>query len=153
MRSLENRIPPPFVVVLIGGVMWWVARHTAHVHWPDGVRIGVLACLMVLGLAIGGSGFRAFARARTTIDPVKLESASVLVTDGIFRVSRNPMYVGFASLLTAWASWLQAPWALAGVVVFVAFIWRFQILPEERVLEAKFGAPYARYLRQVRRWM
>jgi protein-S-isoprenylcysteine O-methyltransferase Ste14 len=153
MKAIENRVPPPLIVLLIGGAMWCVARYSQHVLWPNGLRMTIVVCLFVAGVAFGGSGFRAFARARTTIDPVNLESASVLVTGGIFRVSRNPMYVGFAVLLAAWAIWLQAPWALAGVLLFVAFIQRFQIIPEERVLTAKFGASYDQYRERVRRWL
>ena len=133
--------------------MWWLAQHTESANWPGGLRLGIAIFLLLIGAAIGGAGFRAFSRARTTIDPVNLESASVLVTDGIFRVSRNPMYVGFAVLLTAWAIWLQAPWTLAGVLAFVAYTWRFQIAPEERVMATKFGASYEQYRKQVRRWL
>ncbi len=63
------------------------------------------------------------------------------------------MYVGFAALLTAWAVWLQAPWALIGPLVFVAFTRRFQITPEERVMSAKFGSSYDQYRERVRRWL
>jgi protein-S-isoprenylcysteine O-methyltransferase Ste14 len=153
MKFLEHRIPPPIVVLIIGGAMWLISRYTARATWPQGLRWGLVAALIGVGLGIGGAGFRAFARARTTIDPVKLESASALVTTGVFRLSRNPMYVGFAALLTAWAIGLQAPWALTGVLGFVAFTWRFQILPEERVLSAKFGSTYNDYRNQVRRWL
>ena len=109
--------------------------------------------LFVVGLAIGGAGFAAFARAKTTIDPVNLQSASVLVTGGVFRFSRNPMYVGFAALLTAWAVVLAAPWTFAVVLVFELFIRRFQIAPEKKVMSAKFGAAYADYRSRVRRWL
>ncbi len=153
MKFLEHRIPPPIVVLMIGGAMWLISRYTEHAAWPRGLRWGLIAGLSGVGLGIGGAGLRAFARARTTIDPVKLDSASALVTTGVFRLSRNPMYVGFAAMLTAWAIWLQAPWALTGVLVFVAFIWRFQILPEERVLSAKFGSPYDDYRNRVHRWL
>jgi protein-S-isoprenylcysteine O-methyltransferase Ste14 len=153
MKALEHRIPPPFVVVMIGGAMWLIARVTPQVILPGGLRLGLVSSLVGFGLGVGGAGFRAFARARTTIDPVNLESASALVTTGIFRLTRNPMYVGFAALLAAWAIWLQAPWALTGVLAFMAFIWRFQILPEERVMSTKFGSPYDDYRNRVRRWL
>ncbi len=63
------------------------------------------------------------------------------------------MYLGSAALLTAWAIWLQAPWALTGIAVFVVFTWRFQIVPEERVLPVKFGPSYDHYRERVRRWL
>ena len=153
MKALEHRSPPPIVVMAMAAAMWATARHTPHILVTDSWRLVLATGVLALGLLIGGSGFLAFRRARTTIDPVNLDAASVLVTSGIFRISRNPMYVGFTLLLTAWAIYLAAPWALVGVAVFVLFTGRFQILPEERVMRAKFGATYIDYQRKVRRWL
>ena len=153
MKALEHRIPPPIVVLAIGVLMWVTARYTLRMPVPDFLRLVLATSVFALGLLIGGSGFLAFRLARTTIDPVHLDAASVLVTSGIFRISRNPMYVGFALLLTAWAVYLSAPWAFVGVAVFVLFTSQFQVLPEERVMRAKFGATYADYQREVRRWL
>ena len=94
-----------------------------------------------------------FRRNKTTINPVDLESASALVTSGVFRFSRNPMYVGFTAMLVGWAVCLAAPWALVGPVAFVLFTNRFQIIPEERVMRDKFGQAYDDYQAQVRRWI
>jgi len=94
-----------------------------------------------------------FWRNKTTISPVDLESASALVTSGVFRFSRNPMYVGFTAMLVGWAVCLAAPWALVGPVAFVLFTNRFQIIPEERVMRDKFGQAYDDYQAQVRRWI
>jgi protein-S-isoprenylcysteine O-methyltransferase Ste14 len=123
--------------------------------WPvsEAIRLLSSTILLVSGLAFAASGFMAFSRARTTIDPVNLEAASVLVTNGVFRISRNPMYVGFTLMLTAWVLFLAAPWTIFGVVGFVLFIWKFQIHPEERVMRAKFGQPYDQYIQTVRRWI
>ena len=153
MSALDNRIPPPIVVVLVGAIMWLAAFFTPYQVWPSAWRLVVAAGIFAAGLIIGGSGIVAFGRAKTTIDPINLQAASVLVTGGIFRFSRNPMYVGFAGLLTAWAIYLAVPWTLIGVAAFVLYIWRFQILPEERVMSAKFGAAYSNYQSRVRRWL
>jgi protein-S-isoprenylcysteine O-methyltransferase Ste14 len=107
----------------------------------------------LIGLACGAPAFRAFGRARTTINPVDIDAASTLVTDGIYRYTRNPMYLGLLALLAAWAVYLGVGWALLGPMIFVAFITRFQIMPEERVLQGKFGAAYADYRARVRRWV
>ena len=82
-----------------------------------------------------------------------LERASTLVTDGVFRFSRNPMYVGFAAALVGWAVCLAAPWTLLGPVAFVLYTNRFQVLPEERMMRAKFGGAYDEYRARVRRWV
>lgn len=75
------------------------------------------------------------------------------MTSGVYRWSRNPMYVGLTSLLLAWAVWLSAPAVLLGPIVFVLFIIRFQILPEERVMSEKFAPAYTGYQQSVRRWL
>jgi protein-S-isoprenylcysteine O-methyltransferase Ste14 len=99
-----------------------------------------------------GAGIR-FRRANTTVNPLKPQAASSLVTIGIYRYTRNPMYLGLLFLIVAWAVLLSSPFALLGPVTFVAFIGRFQIVPEERVLSALFGEEYAAYKSHVRRWL
>lgn len=153
MKALEHRIPPPVVVLLLGAAMWAVARYTPHWAEEDAARPLLAAAALAVGLVFLASGFFAFRRAGTTIDPVHPAAASSLVTGGIYRVSRNPMYVGFTALLLAWACHLAAPSALLGVLVFVLFTSRFQIQPEERVMREKFGRPYEDYQRAVRRWL
>jgi len=133
--------------------MWTVASRTPHIALWSSVRLPATIALAAVGLLFMISGVMAFRSARTTINPVDIEAASALVTGGVFRRTRNPMYVGFTLLLLAWALYLAAPWTLLGVAVFIAFIQRFQILPEERVMRAKFGEAYAQYAVRVRRWL
>ena len=76
-----------------------------------------------------------------------------LVTSGVYRYTRNPMYLGMACLLLAWAVYLQNPLALLGVPLFMAYITQFQIKPEERMLVKLFGDAFIRYRQQVRRWL
>jgi protein-S-isoprenylcysteine O-methyltransferase Ste14 len=153
MKKLEHRIPPPLLMILTAAAMWAVSRWLPGPllpqvwHYLGSAVFGVLALIMSL------AGFRAFWRARTTINPVRIEEASSLVTTGIYRVTRNPMYVALTALLTGWAFWLSVPWAFAGPLAFALFIQRFQILPEERVLQEKFGGGYRDYRRRVRRWI
>ena len=153
MKKFEPRIPPPLLMILTAAVMWAVSRWRPGPALPPAWHYLGSAVFGVLALTMSLSGFRAFWRARTTINPVRIEEASSLVTTGIYRVSRNPMYVALTALLTGWAFWLSAPWALAGPLVFALFIHRFQILPEERVLQAKFGRAYQDYRQRVRRWL
>jgi len=152
-HPLENRIPPPLVCLLAAVAMGALAWNTPAIAVDPIWRIGVAGAIALLGLIFGASGFLAFGRAKTTIDPVNIDRASSLVTGGIFRFTRNPMYVGFTLLLLGWAVYLAAPWAFAGPVAFVLFITRYQILPEERVMLSKFGSAYADYQARVRRWL
>ena len=152
-HSLENRIPPPLVVVLIGAAMAVIAWFTPALEIGSNVRFAVGGIAIALGALVAVQGARMFWRNKTTLNPVDLESASALVTSGVFRFSRNPMYVGFTAMLVGWAVCLAAPWALVGPVAFVLFTNRFQIIPEERVMRDKFGQAYDDYQAQVRRWI
>lgn len=96
---------------------------------------------------------REFRKARTTVDPVHIERASTLVTGGIFSLTRNPMYLGLTLVLTGFGVWLTAPWSLIGPILFVAFITRFQIIPEERTMRSLFRDAYDDYCRRTRRWI
>ena len=153
MLALENRLPPPILAAVLAVVMGVAAWGAPATQVPAVVRFTLAGVFAVIGLACAAPAFRAFSRARTTINPVDIEAASALVTDGIYRYTRNPMYVALSALLAAWAAYLGLAWAFLGPVIFVAFITRFQIIPEERVLQAKFGAAYADYRARVRRWV
>jgi protein-S-isoprenylcysteine O-methyltransferase Ste14 len=153
MRVLENRIPPPVVAALFGFVMWLLAD-----AMPDFRERGIVGIILVAGLVLCGSvfciaGLIAFRRARTTVNPLKPGSASSMVSSGIYRLSRNPMYVGFALFLAAWGVWLASLWSIPGVLGFIVYITRFQIVPEERAMRSLFGAEFAEYSRRVRRWL
>ena len=153
MRWLENRIPPPVVALAAAGAMWGLALVAPPVHLPEYLRLAVSSGLAIFGLAIAAAGVITFARAKTTTNPLNIQAASSLVTDGVFSFTRTPMYVGLTALLLGWAAYLAVPWTLLGPAVLVLFINRFQILPEERARAAKFGAAYGGYRRRVRRWL
>ena len=112
-----------------------------------------VAVLVTTGLAFDVLGIMAFRASRTTVNPLKPERASALVTGGVYRITRNPMYVGMVFLLLAWAVYLSAVLPFAGIVVFIVYITRFQIQPEERVLTGIFGDEYSTYAARVRRWL
>jgi protein-S-isoprenylcysteine O-methyltransferase Ste14 len=130
-----------------------IAWLTPAVEIGSNVRLVGGGVAIALGALVVVQGARTFWRNKTTINPVDLDSVSSLVTSGVFRFSRNPMYVGFTTALTGWAVCLAAPWALLGPVAFVIFTNRFQIVPEERVMQAKFGQAYDDYRAQVRQWL
>ena len=153
MNALEHRIPPPIVLFLVAALMWGATWITPAASIPDGWRWSIAGLLFVLAALIASSGISAFRRAKTPFDPVRIDRASMLVTTGGYKFTRNPMYLGLAILLLAWAVFLSAPWSLLGPVVFVLFIDRLQIVPEERAMRAKFGAQYDAYAARVRRWL
>lgn len=153
MHWFENRIPPPLVAVICALLMWLSAGQWPTVEAPGSWRLVGSLVLLVSGVGVCLAGVICFHRAKTTVNPLKPASASVLVTSGIYRVTRNPMYLGFALVLVAWAVLLASPFAWLGVAVFVLFINRFQILPEERALRRLFGEALDEYCARVRRWI
>lgn len=153
MHWLEHKIPPPIVGTFIGAVMWGVAQFTPALQMQASLRLAVAAAFFLIGLAIVALGGASFRRAGTTVNPLKPENTSSLVVTGIYHYTRNPMYLGFASALVGWAVYLEAPFALLGPLFFVLFITRFQIIPEERELNAKFGQEFVAYRERVRRWL
>ena len=153
IKSLEHRIPPPLVALIMGVAMWPISLLTPVLHVPRALRIGVALALAATGFVIAFSGFLAFRRAKTTVNPVQIDAASSLVTASVYRFTRNPMYFGLTSLLLGLTVFLAAPVALIGPITFVLFTTRFQILPEERLLQTKFGQAYADYRQKVRRWI
>jgi protein-S-isoprenylcysteine O-methyltransferase Ste14 len=153
MHFLETKIPPPVVALLLGGAMWWIAQDNPPLEMPRAIRAVAGIAIALLGGGIAVSGAHAFWRARTTLNPMRPEKTTSLVTSGIYRHTRNPIYVGDALLLAGWAAYLSSPWTLAGPVAFVLYMNRFQVAPEERALARLFGADYESYKRSVRRWL
>ncbi len=141
-------MPPPVLVALLAGIVWVLPRN----HAPSVVLSCIGAALVAAGLGINAWPKVLFRRAGTSVSPVQPALASVLVTQGPYRFSRNPMYLGYALALLGWSTCLAQPWGLLTVASFVAYITHFQILPEERHLSSRFPAQYAAYSRAVRRW-
>ena len=153
MNFLELKIPPAIVFGLIAWGMWWVASiDSGHFVDPELGRV-LFWILSGIGGMFGVAGLYSFYRARTSFDPHKPDKASALVTSGIYRISRNPMYVGLGIILGAWAIWLGSLLSMVGVVLFMLYITRFQIVPEERAIEEKFGEEFEEYKSKVRRWL
>ncbi|MBU2071736.1 MAG: isoprenylcysteine carboxylmethyltransferase family protein [Gammaproteobacteria bacterium] len=153
MQALELKIPPVVLVALFALAMWVVTPWLPALALPVGWRLLLAGFFAAAGVAIALAGVLAFRRANTTVDPRVPEQSSSLVVRGIYRYSRNPMYVGFLLLLTALGCYLMSAAAFALLPLFVWYMNRFQIAPEERFLRQKFGADYQAYCKSVRRWL
>jgi protein-S-isoprenylcysteine O-methyltransferase Ste14 len=153
MASLELKVPPPAVALLIGVLMWLASSLVAPAEVLFAFRVGVAVVLVSVGLVVGLAGIVSFWRARTTINPTKPSATSSLVTSGVFRFTRNPMYLSLLLYLLAWAAYLANWLTFLFLPVFVVYINRFQIQPEERALSSLFGPEYASYKGRVRRWL
>jgi protein-S-isoprenylcysteine O-methyltransferase Ste14 len=153
MKFLELKIPPPVVAVLLMAAMWGISQAASPLDDLRPYRVAAAIAIAALGLGIDISCAISFRRARTTVSPMSPQKSSSLVTTGIYRYTRNPMYLGLFLVLFAWALFLPSDWAVLGPLAFVFYIGRFQIAPEERVLSGLFGEDYAAYAARVRRWV
>ena len=153
MNALENKVPPPIVALLIGSGMWAMGRLSQPPGSEGPLRLALACGLAGMGMFVVALGLLAFHGAKTTINPVNIAAASSIVTSGIYRYTRNPMYVGLTLMLVGWAVHIAVPFVLVGPAVFIFFITRFQIIPEERALTLKFGGEYRSYQQRVRRWL
>ena len=153
-RWYEHKIPPPVIDLAVGLLMWALARAVPAAQlWPQGAwPFGVGAAL---GIALAGglialAGAWQFRRARTTINPLSPAKTSALVTGGVYRVTRNPMYLGMGLVLIGWGVWLGNAAAWLALPLSVLLLNTLQIKPEERLLRQRFGDAYARYAERVR---
>jgi protein-S-isoprenylcysteine O-methyltransferase Ste14 len=153
MNSLELKIPPVGVFVLFAAVMWLIPFQISMIDFFFSFRLPFSLILIVAGGVFALAGIFAFRKSKTTLNPLKPEAASIIVTCGVYRFSRNPMYVGLLFVLTAWAVWLCNLPAFLFLPAFVQYMNRFQILPEERALQSKFGSEFNAYMMSVRRWL
>jgi protein-S-isoprenylcysteine O-methyltransferase Ste14 len=153
MNTLELKIPPPLVGILIAAAMWFAKDISWVVELPWMTRIITAGLVLCLAGYFGIAGTIAFRRAKTTVNPLKPQNSSVLVTSGVYQITRNPMYVSFTLILVAWMVYLASITSVAGPVLYMLYITRFQIKPEERILQGIFGEAFTTYMQQTRRWL
>jgi len=153
MKVLENKIPPPLIGIIIAVVMWWLSTVTSIFVLPTVIKYSLVSSFICIGIFFDLAGIISFRLAKTTVNPLKPQKVSTLVTSGIYQFTRNPMYVGLALLLLAWASYLGSIWSVTLIGVYILYIQRFQIIPEERALTALFEEEFTHYKSQVRRWL
>jgi len=153
MNALELRLPPLALFLVFAGAIWaagtWLPA--ANLALPGHRAVALVAFL--LGAGVVSAGVFEFRSRKTTMSPFAPAHTSSVVSSGIYRWSRNPMYLGMALALFGVAAWVASLLGVVLVLVFCAYLTRFQIQPEERTLLTIFGAVYAAYLARVRRWI
>jgi protein-S-isoprenylcysteine O-methyltransferase Ste14 len=151
MHHLDLKIPPLVTGAVTATGMWLVSRTLPTLAFAP-LRV-VAVGLGLAGVVITGSALLSFRRTRTTVNPMKPSSTSSLVTSGIYRYTRNPMYLGMLFVLVGWALYLANVLAFLFLPAFVLYMNRFQIKPEERALTALFGQEFLEYESRVHRWI
>ena len=148
---LNTKIPPPIVAILFAVMIFYFSDSFAYVDLPFKIYISLF--FVLLGFFITFSSARNFKKKETTVNPIKPEEASQLVTDGFFKVTRNPMYLGMLLFLLGLSIYNGLIVGLLFLPLFVGYITFFQIIPEERAMIKIFGEDYKAYMKKVRRWI
>ena len=152
-NGLASKIPPLAIVVIVAAIMWAASSATPAFDFFLPARSLLPVSLALIGAVTCLSGVVSFRRAKTTVNPLNIDSTSSLVVSGIYKYTRNPMYLGFVLVLLGWAAFLSNLAAFVLLPAFVLYISRFQIRPEERVLASLFPDEYPAYRAKVRRWV
>jgi protein-S-isoprenylcysteine O-methyltransferase Ste14 len=153
MHFLELKIPPllltaiAMTLIVVAG-LWFP---TANLPFPGHRALAV--ALFVLGLCTMFAGAIQFRLMQTTLDPRDPSKSTRIVTHGIYRFTRNPMYLGMAFMLAGVAAWPANLFGLAVTVLFCLYLTEMQIKPEERFLLQQFGDEFGEYMARVRRWL
>jgi protein-S-isoprenylcysteine O-methyltransferase Ste14 len=153
MRALELKVPPLPLTAFFAAAMFGVSTVTGAATFIVPGRTGIAIGLALVAAGIALAGVVAFRVNKTTVNPINPGAASAVVCSGVYRFSRNPMYLGFLLALIAWAIYLSNALAALFLPAFVAYMNHFQIKPEERILLAKFGPAFSQYMAAVRRWI
>jgi protein-S-isoprenylcysteine O-methyltransferase Ste14 len=153
MRWLELRVPPPVIAATAALLMWLAAIPFPALDLDLPARYEVAAVFLAVAAVAAGAALFGFRKANTTINPMTPEASSALVVRGVYRLTRNPMYLAMLVVLAGWAYVVANAAALVMLPLFVLYLNRFQIVPEERALAVRFGEDYERYRRSVRRWL
>jgi protein-S-isoprenylcysteine O-methyltransferase Ste14 len=153
MHTLELKVPPVAVVLVAGALMWAAAWAVPALNYPFAARYPVAAMLALAGVLSGLCGVVSFRLAHTTVNPMKPEAATSLVVAGIYKLTRNPMYLGLLLALLGWAIYVSNALSFVWLPAFMLYMNRFQIAPEERALAARFGPAFDDYKARTRRWL
>lgn len=151
--TLKCKIPPLLYCLLLALLAWALARFMPWYRLPHPQALAAGAIFACIGFVVALGAAWQFAHLRTTLSPMHPHRAQALVTKGIFRFTRNPMYLGMLLLLLGWVFVLGGLSGGIVIALFIAVITRFQIMPEEQALLKRFGDEFLLYKTKVRRWI
>tara|TARA_R110000868_G_scaffold2006_1_gene15786 strand:- start:685 stop:1143 length:459 start_codon:yes stop_codon:yes gene_type:complete len=152
VKALELKIHPPIILLLSIVLVYGCSRYLPLLALPP-ILFGLRWYLVVAGVLVSLAGIWEFRKAKTTINPTKPEKASHLVSGGIYRVTRNPMYLGMIFIIVAAIFKFGNYYGFIALPCFILYITQFQIKPEECIIEGIFGEEYVQYKNKVRRWL
>ena len=148
---MKTKIPPPIIALICIFINYLSTYLINPIKFPNIEIIGGL--ILLLGVVTAVLATLLFKKDKTTVNPRNPEKTTTLVTNGIFSITRNPMYLGLflsiSSTILFFGSWF-------GIIILMFFVWyinKFQIIPEEEAMEKLFGGKYSEYRQKVRRWI
>ncbi len=153
MKVLELKIPPPVYALTIGIIMWLLNQNLPLVHFIESPWNKIGLAIIFIAVVLDSSSLFLFIKKRTTINPMRPNSTEGLVTAGLYKFTRNPMYVGLLVILFGYSIWLGSVTPFLVLPLFYWLITHMQIKPEERILQEKFGQEYLDYKNKVKRWL
>lgn len=151
--NLELKVPPVIVMFIFMVLMYFVSNLFSSFNVDFLFQTFLSVETFVSGLAVIIAGVYIFKIQETTVNPLIPESSSKLVMNGIYKFTRNPMYLGMAIILFALFIFLGNILNLINIVLFILYMNKYQIIPEEKVLEKLFGDEFISYKSKVRRWL
>lgn len=152
-EKLELKIPPLVVLFVFGVFMWIISIVLPSFRLLPIISITLAVFIALIGIVFAVAGVWSFKKVETTVNPMTPNKSSSLVDFGIYKVTRNPMYVGFVLFLVSWGVYLSNIFSLIMPIIFILYLNKFQIIPEENALFVKFGEDFERYKVNVRRWL
>ena len=148
---METKIPPPIVTLIFGFATYLSRKIFPEIEIQYSSFFGIF--LLLLGFFILISAVKLFRNDKTTVNPLSPEQATKLVTNGIFKLSRNPMYLGMAVILASVAVLFNIIGGIISMALFCLYITKFQIIPEERAMSNLFSQDFDKYKQATRRWI
>ena len=148
---METKIPPPLVTLVFGMSIYFSREMFPAIEIQYSLYLGIF--LLLSGFFFLVSDVRLFRKDKTTVNPLSPEQATKLVTDGIFKYSRNPMYLGMAVVLSSIAVFFNLLGGVILIALFCAYITKFQIIPEEKAMIDLFSQDFDQYKQTTRRWI
>ncbi len=153
LYKMKLKIPPALQVAIFATLMWLIKKVTGSTHFEFEQQRTISWIIFSIGILIEIIAIYAFRKARTTADPLHPDKASKLVIVGIYKISRNPMYLGMLFILFSFVIRLGNLFTIPILILYIWYITTFQIKPEEKVLAKLFGEDYSIYCKKVRRWI
>ena len=145
------KIPPPILVIILTSLVYFSSTKLELIYLPYRQIVSVI--ILFIGLIVIVSPVVDFIKSKTTVNPVKFKNVNRLVTTGIYRYSRNPMYLGMILIIISTTIYYLNFLSVFSPLIFYIWINKFQINREEIFLEDKFGSEYLKYKSKTRRWI